>query len=154
VPRQKSEPRSQRAPDCPAWHRTVRCRKKTKLQRSTELRTLTVGDVAAHRTAHNTCPVAHRTVQCAHRQQPPQRLWKWLQAINTPQPVSAINPKWGFWWFNDKTNKGTNSFCSQCMIRKQQELKEASRTSCNERIKFYVNLELHDVIFPYYFSHR
>jgi K+ transporter len=24
--------------------------------------------------------------------------------------VSAINPNWGFWWFNDKTNKGTNEF--------------------------------------------
>jgi hypothetical protein len=46
------------------------------------------------------------------------------------------------------TNKGTNSFCSQCMIRKQQKLKEATRTSCNGRIKFYVNLELHDVILP------
>jgi hypothetical protein len=29
--------------DCPVWHRTVRCRKRTKLQRSTLLRTLTVG---------------------------------------------------------------------------------------------------------------
>jgi hypothetical protein len=32
--------------------------------------------------------------------------------------VSAINPKWGFWWFNDKTNKGTNKFahsvCLEC----------------------------------------
>jgi hypothetical protein len=32
--------------------------------------------------------------------------------------VSPINPKWGFWWFNDKTNKGTNKFdpsvCSKC----------------------------------------
>jgi hypothetical protein len=52
--------------------------------------------------------------------------------------VSAINPKWGFWWFNDETNKDTNSFCSQCMIRKKQELKKAPRTSCNGRIKFYV----------------
>jgi hypothetical protein len=24
--------------------------------------------------------------------------------------VSAINPNWGFWWFNDKTNKSTNEF--------------------------------------------
>jgi K+ transporter len=24
--------------------------------------------------------------------------------------LSAINPKWGFWWFNDKTNKGTKKF--------------------------------------------
>jgi hypothetical protein len=31
------------APDCPVWHRTVWCRKRTKLQRSTLLRTLTVG---------------------------------------------------------------------------------------------------------------
>jgi hypothetical protein len=23
---------------------------------------------------------------------------------------SAINPNWGFWWFNDKTNKDTNKF--------------------------------------------
>jgi hypothetical protein len=23
---------------------------------------------------------------------------------------SAINPNWGFWWFNDKTNNGTNKF--------------------------------------------
>jgi hypothetical protein len=43
VLRQKSEPRSQRAPDCLVWHQTVRCCKKTKLQRSTSLRTLTVG---------------------------------------------------------------------------------------------------------------
>jgi hypothetical protein len=28
---------------CPVWHRTVRCRKETKLQRSTSLQTLTVG---------------------------------------------------------------------------------------------------------------
>jgi hypothetical protein len=25
-------------------------------------------------------------------------------------PKSAINPNWEFWWFNDKTNKGTNKF--------------------------------------------
>jgi hypothetical protein len=41
--RQKSELQSQRAPDCPVWHRTVWCRKKTKLQWSTELRTLKIG---------------------------------------------------------------------------------------------------------------
>jgi hypothetical protein len=40
------------------------------------------------------------------------------------------------------------------MIRKKQELKETSRTSRNGHIKFYVNLELHDVILPYSFSHR
>jgi hypothetical protein len=30
--------------------------------------------------------LAHRTVWCAHRHQPPQRLFWWLRAINTPQP--------------------------------------------------------------------
>jgi hypothetical protein len=40
---QKWEQRSQRALDYPVWHRTVQCRKKTKLQRLTPLWTLTVG---------------------------------------------------------------------------------------------------------------
>jgi hypothetical protein len=40
---QKSEQKVRGAPDCPVWHQTVRWRKKTKLQWSTELRTLTVG---------------------------------------------------------------------------------------------------------------
>jgi hypothetical protein len=62
---QKSEQEVRGAPDCPVWHETVRCRKKTKLQWSTELQTLTVGDVVAHRTLNNECSVAHRTVRCA-----------------------------------------------------------------------------------------
>ena len=32
-------------------------------------------------------------VRCAHRQQPPQRLWKWLKAINTPQPPHSYQSK-------------------------------------------------------------
>jgi hypothetical protein len=86
VPRQKSEQQVRVAPDFPVWHRTFRCRKMTKLQRSPALRTLMVGDVAAHRRAYSACPVAHRTIRCAHRQQPSQRLLWWLRAINTPQP--------------------------------------------------------------------
>jgi hypothetical protein len=39
------------------------------------------GWVTWRRTRQGTVPV-----RCAHRQQPPQRLWKWLGAINTPQP--------------------------------------------------------------------
>jgi hypothetical protein len=34
--------------------------------------------------------VAHQSVRCAHRQQPPQRLWKWLGAINIPPTTSFI----------------------------------------------------------------
>jgi hypothetical protein len=39
---QKSERRSQRAPDCPVWYRTVRCSKTTKTPTVDQLRTLTV----------------------------------------------------------------------------------------------------------------
>jgi hypothetical protein len=44
-----------------------------------------LGDVAAYQTLNSECPVAHQTVRFAHGQQPPQQLWKWLGAINTPQ---------------------------------------------------------------------
>jgi hypothetical protein len=39
---QKSERRSQRAPDCPVWYRTVRCSKTTKTPTVDQLQTLTV----------------------------------------------------------------------------------------------------------------
>jgi hypothetical protein len=71
---QKSEQEVRGAPDCPVWHRTVRCHKKTRLQRSTELRTLTVGC----RGGAPDCPVrpSPAASQCL--------LWWWLRAINTP----------------------------------------------------------------------
>jgi hypothetical protein len=33
--------------------------------------------------------LAHQTVRCAHRQQPPQRLFWWLMAINTPNHLHS-----------------------------------------------------------------
>jgi hypothetical protein len=57
-------------------------------------------------------------------------------------------PSEGFGDLMTKQIRVLTVFCSQCMIRKQQELKEATRTSCNGHIKFYVNLKLHDVILP------
>jgi hypothetical protein len=55
------------------------------------------GWVTWRRTGQGTVPVrwrtAHRTVRCAHREQPPQRLWKWLGAINTPQPPHSYPSK-------------------------------------------------------------
>jgi hypothetical protein len=39
---QTLERRSQRASDCPVWHRTVRCHKKTKVSMVDHLQTLTV----------------------------------------------------------------------------------------------------------------
>jgi hypothetical protein len=73
--------------------------------------------------------------------------------------VSAINPKWGFWWFNDKTNKGTNVFVPTIYLEctgtkgsskdiKKHHAGSLQRTSCDGRIKLYVNLELHDIILP------
>jgi hypothetical protein len=39
----------------------------------------------------------------------------WFQTIENSNivlfiPVSAINPNWGFWWLNDKTNRDSNKF--------------------------------------------
>jgi hypothetical protein len=44
-------------------------------------------------TGQGTVPVRLHTVRCAHRQQPPQRIWKWLGAINTPQPPHSYQSK-------------------------------------------------------------
>jgi hypothetical protein len=83
----ESKQQSQRAPDCPLWYRTVRCRKKTKSPTVDQLRTLTVGwrggapDSAQYLSGGapdylvrpslaalaNGYTVAHRTVRCAHR---------------------------------------------------------------------------------------
>jgi hypothetical protein len=48
--------------------------------------------VAAHRTVHNTYPVAHRTVRCVHRQQPSPTAICWLRAINTPNHHHTKHP--------------------------------------------------------------
>jgi hypothetical protein len=94
------------APDCPVWHQTVRCHKKTKLQRSTELWTLT-GDVAAHRTTYSACPVAHRTVWCAHRWQPsPTACW-WFRVINTPNHHNSKHPCFLKFSFNTRASTFT-----------------------------------------------
>jgi hypothetical protein len=36
--------------------------------------------------------LAHRTVRCAHRQEPPQQLFWWLRAINTPNHLHSNHP--------------------------------------------------------------
>jgi hypothetical protein len=72
--------RSQRAPECPVWRRTVRCSKMTRRSNGQLLQTLM--DSWRGRASDN----EQWSVRCAHRQQPSQRLWKWLGAINTPQP--------------------------------------------------------------------
>jgi hypothetical protein len=80
----KSEHRSQRSPDCPMWHRTVRCSKTTRRSNGQWLQILT--DALTWRAPNSGCPVRHRTVRCAHRQQTSPTARKWVGAINNPQP--------------------------------------------------------------------
>jgi hypothetical protein len=57
---------------CPVRHRTVRCNKKTKLQRSNPNSWVTW--------------LAHRTVQCAHQQQPAPTIELVVEGYKYPQP--------------------------------------------------------------------
>jgi hypothetical protein len=66
-----------------------------------------LGDVAAHRTRNSAYPVAHWTVRCAHRQQPPQRLPKWLGAINTPNHHNIWHPSFLEITFNTRASAFT-----------------------------------------------
>jgi hypothetical protein len=68
-------------------HRTVRCRKKTKLP-MVDWAPDPNGWVTWRRTRQPTVPV-----RCAHRQQPPQRLLWWLRAINTPNHHNSKHPR-------------------------------------------------------------
>jgi hypothetical protein len=56
VMRQKSEQKVRGAPDCPVWHRTIRCRMRTKPPMVDQLQALTTGDMAAHRTLSSGAP--------------------------------------------------------------------------------------------------
>jgi hypothetical protein len=75
---------------CPVWHRTVRCRMRTKPPTVDSSQTLTVGR-RGWRTGQ--CPVAHQTIRCAHRQQPPPTACWWLRAINTPNHHNSRHPR-------------------------------------------------------------
>jgi hypothetical protein len=74
-------------PDCPVWHRTVRCHMRTKPPTVDQLQALTTGwrggtpDTIRWHTGH--FPAAHRTVRCAHHQQTSPTTTIWLVAINT-----------------------------------------------------------------------
>jgi hypothetical protein len=66
------------SPNCPVWHRTVRCasRATATMQRSTPMKTCKSATVhgqcaqsesrrqKAHQTVNSACPVRHRTVRC------------------------------------------------------------------------------------------
>jgi hypothetical protein len=73
VSQQKSEQQVRRAPDCPVWHRTVRCHMRTKPPTVDQVQALTTGWRGG----------ASDTVRCAHRQQPSPTATIWLVAINT-----------------------------------------------------------------------
>jgi hypothetical protein len=63
----------QRGTDCPVWHRTVRCRMRTKPPTVDQLQPWWSGWRGG----------APDTVRCAHRQQPSPTATIWLVAINT-----------------------------------------------------------------------
>jgi hypothetical protein len=60
------------------------------------------GWVTWRHTGQGTMPV-----RCAHRQQPPQRLWKWLGAINIPNHLIHINPSIPNISFNTRAKDST-----------------------------------------------
>jgi hypothetical protein len=81
------------APDCPIWHRTVRCSKTTNAFNDQLLRTLTNVLTWHARTVNSDCPVAHRTVWCVHHQQPLPTARKWLGGYKYPQPPHSLVSK-------------------------------------------------------------
>jgi hypothetical protein len=89
VQRQKSEPRSQRAPDCPVPQGDK--------APTVDFAPNPNGWVTWRRTGQPTVPV-----RCAHRQQPPQRLLWWLGAINTPNHHNSKHPSFQKFPFNTR----------------------------------------------------
>jgi hypothetical protein len=96
------------APDYPVWHRTVRCRKRTKPPTVDQLRTLTVGwhgsapDIAQTvrwRTGLSGAPIANSLGQ---------RLPRWLGAINTPNHHNLWHPSIPNISFNTRARDSTS----------------------------------------------
>jgi hypothetical protein len=107
--------------------------------------------MAAHRTAHSTCPVAHRTVRCVHRQQPPQWLPWWLRAINTPQPPQLQAPRFLKITFNTRALAFTPRHNSndQSLSKSQIHLKHL--VTCEREI--LCSFELLLLGLPFFLSH-
>jgi hypothetical protein len=138
---QKSEQRSQ----------TVRCRKRTKLQRSTELWTLMVGWRGGHWTTHSTCPVAPQTVRCAHRQHPLQRLPWWLGAINTPNHHNFKHPRFLKITFNTRALAFTPRHNSKDQSLSKSQIRLKYLVTCEKEI--LCSFELLLLGLPFLFSH-
>jgi hypothetical protein len=68
------------------------------------------------------CPVAHRTVRCAYRQQPPQRLFWWLRAINTPNHLHSNHPSIHHSPFNTRAKCNTPRNKSKPPIRSKSPI--------------------------------
>jgi hypothetical protein len=69
-------------------------------------------------TRNSACPVVHQTVRCALRQQPPQRLPKWLWAINTPQPPQPLASKFS----EDHIQYKSSSIISKTQFKRSNPL--------------------------------
>jgi hypothetical protein len=88
VSQQSQKRRSQRAPDCPVWHRTVRCSSKTNVPNGQLLRTLTVA--LTWRAPDSALWLSGGAPDIANRIQPTARSgW---EAINTPNHLIHYHP--------------------------------------------------------------
>jgi hypothetical protein len=70
--------------------------------------------------------LAHRTASCgapdAHRQQPPQRLFWWLRAINTPNHLHSNHPSIHHTSFNTRAKCNTPRHKSKPPIRSKSPI--------------------------------
>jgi hypothetical protein len=107
--------------------------------------------VAAHRTLNSVCPVAHRTVRCAHRQQPPQWLPKWLGAINTPNHHNIRHPSFSEITFNIRASAFTPRHISKDQTLSKPRIQLKHLVTC-ERV-CSCSFALLFLGLPFFFSH-
>ena len=108
-------------------------------------------DVATHRTVHSTCPVAHRTIRCAHRQQPPQRLFWWLRAIKPPNHHNSKHPRFLNITFNTRALAFTPRHNSKDQSLSKSQIHLKYLVTCERVIS--CSFELLLLGLPFFFSH-
>jgi hypothetical protein len=95
--------------------------------------------VAVHRIAHSTCLVAHRSLRCAHRQQPPQRLPKWLGAINTPNHHNFKHPSFLKITFNTRALAFTPRHNTKDQILSESQIHSKHLVACEREFCVYLS---------------
>jgi hypothetical protein len=148
---QKSEQQSQRgtglsgvAPDCPMPQGDKAS--------NGRLASNPNGWVTWRRTGQGTVPVRwHQIVWCAHRQQPPQRLPKWLGAINTPNHHNLWHPSFSEITFNTIASAFTLRHISKDQTLSKPRIQLKQLVTC-ERV-CTCSFALLFLGLPFFFSH-